>query len=48
MEVVFAALFAVLLGGETIRLQALFGGALVLVAMFAIVKPREIEASYGN
>jgi drug/metabolite transporter (DMT)-like permease len=48
MEVVFAALFAVLLGGETIRLQALFGGALVLAAMFAIVKPREIEASYGN
>ena len=41
MEVVFAALFAVLFGGETIRLQALAGGALVLVAMFAIVKPRE-------
>jgi drug/metabolite transporter (DMT)-like permease len=48
MEVVFAALFAVLFGGETIRLQALFGGILVLAAMFAIVKPRDIEVSYGN
>lgn len=48
MEVVFAALFAVLFGGETIRLQALLGGALVLAAMFAIVKPRELEASHGN
>ncbi|MEY4496814.1 MAG: hypothetical protein RLZZ364_119, partial [Actinomycetota bacterium] len=46
MEVVFAALFAVLFGGETIRTQALFGGLLVLVAMFAIVKPREV--SNGN
>jgi drug/metabolite transporter (DMT)-like permease len=41
MEVVFAALFAVLYGGESIRTQALFGGALVLIAMFAIIKPRE-------
>ncbi|MEY4468905.1 MAG: hypothetical protein RLZZ87_229, partial [Actinomycetota bacterium] len=48
MEVVFAALFAVLFGGETIRLQALFGGILVLAAMFAIVKPRDIEVSHGN
>jgi drug/metabolite transporter (DMT)-like permease len=48
MEVVFAALFAVLFGGETIRLQALFGGALVLAAMFAIVKPREVRATNGN
>jgi drug/metabolite transporter (DMT)-like permease len=48
MEVVFAALFAVLFGGETIRLQALFGGALVLTAMFAIVKPREVESTHGN
>ncbi len=46
MEVVFAALFAVLFGGETIRTQALFGGLLVLAAMFAIVKPREV--SNGN
>lgn len=48
MEVVFAALFAVIFGGETIRLQALFGGFLVLVAMFAIVKPRESETVNGN
>ena len=48
MEVVFAALFAVLFGGETIRAQALLGGILVLVAMFAIVKPREVEVSNGN
>ncbi len=37
MEVVFAALFAVI-----------FGGLLVLVAMFAIVKPRESETINGN
>lgn len=48
MEVVFAALFAVLFGGETITLQALLGGALVLVAMFAIVKPREGTLTHGN
>jgi drug/metabolite transporter (DMT)-like permease len=48
MEVVFAALFAVIFGGETIRLQALVGGALVLAAMFAIVKPREAEVKNGN
>lgn len=41
MEVVFAALFAVLFGGESIRTQALVGGLLVLIAMFAIIKPRE-------
>lgn len=43
MEVVFAALFAVAFGGETITLQDLIGGALVLLAMFAIVKPREVS-----
>lgn len=48
MEVVFAALFAVIFGGETIRLQALAGGALVLAAMFAIVKPREVVQVDGN
>jgi len=37
MEVVFAALFAILFGGETLSLRALFGGALVLIAMFMIV-----------
>jgi drug/metabolite transporter (DMT)-like permease len=53
MEVVFAALFAVLFGGESISTQALIGGTLVLVAMFAIVKPRETKtqvegAAHGN
>ena len=41
MEVVFAALFAVLIGNESIRTQALIGGLLVLVAMFAIVRPQQ-------
>lgn len=37
MEVVFAALFAVLFGGETLSLRTLIGGVLVLGAMFMIV-----------
>jgi len=37
MEVVFAALFAVVLGGEILTLQILAGGALVLIAMYLIV-----------
>lgn len=37
MEVVFAALFAILFGGESLSLRALFGGVLVLIAMFMIV-----------
>ena len=37
MEVVFAALFAILFGGETLSLRPLFGGVLVLIAMFMIV-----------
>ena len=41
MEVVFAAIFAVLIGNESIRTQALIGGLLVLVAMFAIVRPQQ-------
>ena len=41
MEVVFAALFAIWFGGESISVQAFIGGTLVLVAMFAIIKPRE-------
>lgn len=48
MEVVFAALFALIFGGETITLQALFGGVLVLIAMFAIVRPREVAITHGN
>jgi len=37
MEVVFAAFFAIVLGGETLTLRALLGGVLVMLAMFMIV-----------
>lgn len=37
MEVVFAALFAVVFGGESLSLRPFFGGLLVLIAMFMIV-----------
>jgi drug/metabolite transporter (DMT)-like permease len=37
MEVVFAAIFAIVLGGERLTLQTAFGGILVIVAMYLIV-----------
>ena len=37
MEVVFAAVFAMIFGGERLTLQATLGGILVLTAMFIIV-----------
>jgi drug/metabolite transporter (DMT)-like permease len=37
MEVVFAALFAIVFGGETLTLQKTLGGLLVVIAMFVIV-----------
>jgi drug/metabolite transporter (DMT)-like permease len=37
MEVVFAAFFAIVFGGETLTLQKAFGGTLVVIAMFVIV-----------
>ena len=37
MEVVFAAIFAVIFGDETLTFRALIGGLLVLTAMFMIV-----------
>jgi drug/metabolite transporter (DMT)-like permease len=37
MEVVFAALFAILFGGEVLTLQSATGGVLVIVAMYLIV-----------
>ncbi|MCW2846052.1 MAG: EamA-like transporter family protein [Marmoricola sp.] len=45
MEPVFAAVFAVLLGGESATLRMLFGGALVLAAMLLaeLVPRRRIE-----
>jgi drug/metabolite transporter (DMT)-like permease len=50
MEVVFAAIFAVIFGGETLTLQALLGGVLVVIAMFAIVIKGEesVELPHGN
>jgi drug/metabolite transporter (DMT)-like permease len=46
MEPVFAAFFAVLLGGESITLRMLLGGAMVLAAMLVVelVPRRRIEA----
>lgn len=37
MEVVFAAIFAIVFGGETLTLQKALGGVLVVIAMFVIV-----------
>ena len=46
MEPVFAALFAVLLGGESLTSRMLFGGAMVLAAMLVVelVPRRKVEA----
>jgi drug/metabolite transporter (DMT)-like permease len=46
MEPVFAAFFAVLLGGESVTLRMLLGGAMVLTAMLVVelVPRRRIEA----
>lgn len=40
MEVVFAALFSVAMGREPLTVRLLVGGAMVVVAMIAIVQPR--------
>ena len=37
MEVVFAAVFAILFGGENLTLQTAIGGTLVVIAMYVIV-----------
>jgi drug/metabolite transporter (DMT)-like permease len=37
MEVVFAAVFAIVLGGERLTIQTAIGGVLVVVAMYLIV-----------
>jgi drug/metabolite transporter (DMT)-like permease len=46
MEPVFAAFFAVLLGGESVTLRMLLGGAMVLAAMLVVelIPRRRIEA----
>ena len=50
MEVVFAAIFALFFGGESLTLQALVGGVLVVIAMLVIVIKGEesVESSHGN
>ena len=46
MEPVFAALFAVLLGGESLTSRMLLGGALVFAAMLVVelAPGRKVEA----
>ena len=46
MEPVFAAFFAVLLGGESLTIRMLIGGSMVLTAMLIVelVPRRKIEA----
>ena len=41
MEVVFAALFAILFGGESLTLQSTFGGLMVITSMYLIVIRQE-------
>lgn len=41
MEVVFAALFAILFGGESLTLQSTIGGLMVITAMYLIVIRQE-------
>lgn len=41
MEVVFAALFAILFGGESLTLQSILGGLMVITAMYLIVIRQE-------
>jgi len=50
MEVVFAAIFALIFGGESLTLQALIGGILVVIAMLVIVTKGEesVESTHGN
>lgn len=53
MEVVFAAIFAVLFGNESLSPQAILGGICVVVAMLLIVTkgeevPKQVEATHGN
>ena len=49
MEVVFAAIFAIIFGGERLTLQITMGGTLVVTAMYLIVMKEEKYAGhYGN
>ena len=50
MEPVFAAFFAVLLGGESLTSRMLLGGALVLSAMLVVelVPRRKVEGEVAH
>lgn len=53
MEVVFSAVFALLLTNETLNLRQFIGGVLIVTAMFAIVMkseeaPKQVETKHGN
>jgi drug/metabolite transporter (DMT)-like permease len=53
MEVVFSAVFALLLTEETLTPRQFLGGVLIVVAMFAIVikgeeLPEKVESAHGN
>ena len=41
MEVVFAAIFAVIFGGERLTIQHTIGGVLILTSMYLIVMKEE-------
>lgn len=45
LEVVFAALFSVLLGAEPLTLRIVLGGSMVLIAMIMIVQPKVTPVS---
>jgi drug/metabolite transporter (DMT)-like permease len=45
MEVVFAALFAMVFTDETLNLQQMLGGVLILISMLAIVIKEDPGAS---
>ena len=50
MEPVFAAFFAVLLGGESVTLRMLIGGLMVLAAMFTVelIPRRKVEGEVAH
>jgi drug/metabolite transporter (DMT)-like permease len=47
MEVVFAAIFAVIFGGERLTMQSTIGGVLIVSAMYLIVM-KDVESRNGN
>lgn len=47
MEVVFAAIFAIIFGGERLTIQSSIGGVLIVSAMYLIVM-KDVGSDYGN